>query len=63
MVFGKRSTSHPQCHAMSCACYPPIDRSQFIKLFFPTRTVVKDVHVLSDQEIEDTIRQQIEVAT
>lgn len=34
---------------------------QFIKQFFPTRTVPKEVKVLTDAEIEETIKCQLEV--
>ena len=33
-----------------------------MKQFFPTRTVVREVHVPSDQEIEDKIRRLLEVS-
>ena len=35
--------------------------AQFIKQFFPTRTVPKEVKVLTDKEIEETIKLQLEV--
>lgn len=34
---------------------------QFIEQFFPTRTAPKEVHIITDKEIEDTIKFQLQV--
>lgn len=34
---------------------------KFIKQFFPTRAVPKEIKVMTDKEIEETIKYQLEV--
>lgn len=36
-------------------------RVQFIQQFFPTKTAPKEVHAMTDEEIDQTLRQQFEV--